>query len=399
MMTSKSVMRIVVVGGGFAGVRVARNLAESEDAHITLVSDRNYFAYYPQLYHAATGGVRSQSAIPLSEMLADLPVELVIDAAVSIDPTKKTITTKSKKVIAYDRVIFALGSVTNYFGIKGLPEYSYGIKTIEEAERFKQHLHQQLIHHGRLEAHFVIVGAGPTGVELSAALTDYLKYLAKHHHIAKPHYRVDLVEAAPRVLPRSPEAVSQKVHERLERLGVNVMTSAVVEGETSDALQLKGESIKTQTVVWTSGVTNNPFYIENSKYFKLAKGNKVVVDEHLQASEGVYVLGDNAATTYAGLAQTAIGDADFVTSDIKKILAKRPRTPYQPKRPSPVTPVGSRWAVAELGSVHVYGYLGWMIRRMADLIAYQDVEPLPQALRTWLREPQRQNNCPVCKNS
>jgi NADH:quinone reductase (non-electrogenic) len=398
-MGNQTTKKVVVVGGGFAGVRLARQLARRRDVSVTLVSDRDSFAYYPQLYHAATGGARSESAIPLAELFAGSAVELVIDTAVSFDPKAKTLTTAGKQVLEYSYLAFGLGNVTNYFGITGLEDYSYNIKSIDGAERFKQHLHQELIEQKGPEAHYVIVGAGPTGVELAAALGTYLQRIAKLHGVADPQYRVDLVEASPKVLPRSSDAVSAQVQRRLEQLGVTVMTSAVVEGETATTLKLKGKAITTQTVVWTAGVANNPFYKQNEQRFILVKGNHVQVDEYLQTANGVYVMGDNAATPFSGLAQTAIHDADFVAADIGRRLDHKLRPAYKPKRPVAVTPVGHGWAAVEWGGLHFAGYLGWLVRRAADLVAYHDIERLPAALHVWLQEPHREEDCPICQKN
>ncbi len=389
---------VVIVGGGFAGVRLARQLASRQDVRVKLVSDRDTFAYYPQLYHAATGGVRTESSLPLAELLSGLPVELIVDSATTFDPRAKTLSTAGKQTISYDYLALGLGVSTNYFGIKGLEEYAYGIKTIEGAERFKQHLHRELIEKHKPEAHYVVVGAGPTGVELAAALGPYIQRIAKLHGIPAPRYKIDLVEAAPKVLPRSSAATSVAVQRRLEQLGVNVMVGATVEGETAKGLKLKGKTITTQTVVWTAGVSNSLFYTANAGLFKLAKGNRVVVDEYLQARAGVYVMGDNAATPFSGLAQTAINDANFVAADIGRRLDKKLRPTYKQKRPATVTPVGAKWAAFEYGKFHLEGYLAWLLRRAADLIAYRDIERLPAALNTWLQEPLRQDDCPICRN-
>ncbi len=398
-MTPRAIVptKVVIVGGGFAGVRLARQLAGRKDLRVTLVSDRDSFAYYPQLYHAATGGVRSESSIPLATLFASLPVELVIDRLTGFDARAKTIQTANGQTIPYDYLALALGNVTNYFGIKGLEGHAYNIKTIEGAEAFKQHLHRELIEHKKPEAHYVIVGGGPTGVELAAALGRYIQRVAERHGVAHPKYQIDLVEASPRILPRSSEAVSAQVQKRLEELGVTVMTNAMVEGQTAKSLKLKGETIATQTVVWTAGVANNPFFTENPEHFTLVKGNRVKVDEYLQAANGVYVMGDNAATPFSGLAQTAINDANFVAADIGRRLDRKLRPPYKPKQPIAVTPVGRGWAVVESGRLHFAGRTGWVLRRLADLVAYHDIERLAPALRVWLKEPQREDGCLECR--
>src|SRR5688572_2390661 len=180
-MNNTAKIKILVVGGGFAGVKAALELAENDKCEVTLISDHSHFRYYPALYQAATGGKRTGSRIRLSNMLAKSPVTFVRATAVSLDREKNILLTKEGKKFSYDKIIFALGSVTNYFGIKGLQEYSFGIKSAEEAEKFKHHLHEQFIENGSPDLNYVIVGGGPTGIELAGALPGYLKEIMKRH--------------------------------------------------------------------------------------------------------------------------------------------------------------------------------------------------------------------------
>lgn len=389
---------IVIGGGGFAGIKSARELAR-KGFRVTLISRQSTFAYYPQLYHAATGGVRSESAIPLAEIIGSLPIEVMEDTLTELDAVKRTVTGESGKSYPYDELILALGNVTNYFGIEGLKEFSFGIKSIEEAIEFKQHLHRQLVEERRLDLHYIVIGAGPTGVELAGALPGYLARIVRHHGLNPAKLNIELVEAAPRILGRLPEPLARHTAKRLDRLGVQTATGMQVLAETADALKVKGESIKTHTVIWTAGVTNNPFYKANASAFELDKGGRAVVDEHLQAAPHVYVLGDNAATKYTGLAQTAIGDAKFVVRNLVQARAGRALYPYRPVRPVSVIPVGQSWAAVAYGWLRCYGRLGWTIRRLADLVGYSDIESRGPALRHWLADKQGEEDCPMCEES
>jgi NADH:ubiquinone reductase (H+-translocating) len=386
--------KILVIGGGFGGIRAAVRLSKHKEFEVTLISANDTFAYYPQLYHAATGGVRSESALPLSEVLAGTRVTFMQDTITKLDPESQTVASLTTTYL-YDELILALGSVTNYFGIKGLPEYSYDIKTIEGAERFKKHLHDELLDH-KPDLNYVVVGGGPTGVELAAALVAYQHRIVRLHGITKPKYNIQLVEAAPRILPRSPEAISARVHRQLQSLGITVLTGAVVQGETAKTLQLQGKSIATRSVVWTAGMANNPFFKANAQLFKLAKNGKVEVDEYLQSHPHVYVIGDNAATQYSGMAQTAIYDADVVTLNLIRSFYDQPQLPYHPKAPISVIPAGEYWAAVQWGRLHLYGYIGYILRRLADLIAYADIETWPKALRVWFQDFRREDNCQIC---
>src|SRR5262249_37760884 len=148
---------------------------------------------------------------------------------------------------------------TNYFGIKGLDEYSYSIKSQSEVQRFKEHLHQQLADEKRPDLHYVIVGAGATGIELAGALPSYLRCIMKNHGLPQRKLHIDLIEAAPRLLPRLPKETSRAVRRRLRKLGVTLYLNSTVEGETADKLMVSGKPIRSHTVVWTAGVTNHPF--------------------------------------------------------------------------------------------------------------------------------------------
>jgi len=388
---------VVIVGAGFGGIRAAARLSGRAGISVTLISSSDSFFYFPQLYHAATGGARTESAIPLSEVLEGKQLKVVQDTVTKLDPDNKVLTGESTTEYHYDTLILALGSVTNYFGIQGLKEFSFDIKTIAGAERFKQHLHKQLIEDKKTDTNYVVVGGGPTGVELAGALGDYLKRITKLHGMPRPSYKLDLVEAAPRLLPRSPESMSAKVQKHLEQLGVSVMTAATVKAETAEELQLAGESLQSKTVVWTAGVANNPFFKDNATLFNLAKNGKVVVDDHMQSRPGLYVIGDNAMTQFSGMAQTAIYDADFVVKDIMKARGGHQGPAYRAKSPISVIPVGTHWSAAQWGSLLLYGYPGYILRRLADLVGYADMEAWPKAVRVWMEDSRREDDCPICQ--
>ncbi len=397
--TLHSIPKILIIGGGFGGVRAASQLSRHTDFDITLISNLSTFAYYPQFYHSATGGSRSESTLPLTDVLDGTRVKLVKDVIVAIDPEARTVTSIDGVTnYQYDELVMALGCVTNYFGIAGLKEFSYGIKSIEDAEEFKLHLHTQLLAEHKPDLNYVVVGGGPTGVELAASLGRYLNLIMRHHRIEARDYQIELVEAAPRLLPRSSEAVSARVQRQLESLGVKVLTGAQVKAETAAALELEGRSIITRTVVWTAGTSVNPFYYANGTHFQLAKGGRVMVSGHLQASDHVYVIGDNAATPYSGLAQTAVHDADYVAADIARARAGRDRPAYHPVAPVSVFPVGKNWAVAEWRGYHIYGFVGYILRRVADLLGYADIERWPQAVRVWLRDSRQEYGCKICES-
>lgn len=386
--------KIVIIGGGFGGIKTALELCGAEAFSVTLVSDQKDFKYYPMLYRSATGGSRAQSIIPLKDIFAGKDVEVIHDRAEKLDRAKQHIHLSSGKSLPYDVLVLALGVVTNYFGIKGLEQYSYGIKSIEEATALKHHLHQQLIDQHRPDFNYIVIGGGPTGIELAGALPEYIRTIMKKHGVKHRGVRVDLVEAAPHLVPRMPIDVSRAIARHLRKSGVKLYLGKKVQGETADSLMVDGEPIKSQTVVWTAGVTNHPFFQSNN--FTLTDKGKVQVDEYLQAEENIFVIGDNADTLYSGMAQTALYDADFVASNLVATTAGQTPKPYKPKKPIYVLPGGPRWAAVLWGKVRIYGWLGWWLRRAADLVAFHSFEPWWRASKQWLKENDSEEDCTYC---
>lgn len=392
--------KVLILGGGFGGVKVALNLCESPAYDVTLLSDKTEFKYYPALYRAATGADHRGSIIPLTDIFVGKPVTLLHEKAEKLDRATNTVVTASKKKVPYDILVVALGSVTNYFGIKGLKEFSYGIKSIEEAEELKQHLHQQMLDEKKPDLNYVVIGGGPTGIELAGALPHYLRWIMKHHGIKDRKINIELIEASPRLVSRLPRDISAAITRNLRREGVKVHTNQRVQAETADELIVNGRSIKSHTVIWTAGMSSNAFLTDNA--FTLEHG-KVPVDEFLRAknepAENIYVIGDNALTEYSGMAQTALYDAVFLAENLKRLAHGGVPKVYRPKRPVYVLPAGEHWSAVLWSGVRIYGLVGWALREAADWIGYHDVEPWWKASEIFLEEAQGEESCPVCDTS
>lgn len=395
-MSNPKQTNVVIVGGGFGGVKVALELSKCADCNVTLVSDHAHFRYYPGLYHAATGGRRAGTRIRLSNILQGSDVNFVRATVTKLDRTNKEVMTSTGHRLPFDKLVLGLGNVTNYFGIEGLVEYSYGIKSTEEVERFKKHLHAQFIENGCPDLNYVIVGGGPTGIELAGALPGYLKHIMKMHGAEDCKLHIELIEAAPTLLPRSPKEISRAVTKRLRRLGIKLYLGTTVKGETPDMLMAGDRPLKTHTVVWTAGVTNNPFFKKNG--FKLTDRGKVEVDDYMQAERDIYVIGDNANTLYSGMAQTALHDAKFVAHNIERELQSAMPESYVPRKPISVIPVGPRWATVEWGKAKFAGFWGWTLHVFVDLIAFHDLESWPKAGEQWMQSMGDSDAeiCPTC---
>ena len=377
-------MKVTIVGGGFAGVKAALELAKDPNIHITMITDRPDFQYYPSLYSSATGHSHLESWVPLGEIFGGYTnIHVHLDRIVGIDATKKILVGASEATYDYQTLLIAIGVVTTYFGIPGLDQYSYGIKSAEEIRRLKMRIYTDLAGEGKLDRNYVVIGGGPTGVELAAGLGTYLERLCRYHGIKRRNTTIRLIEAAPRVLPRSHPKASARVQRRLEKLGVEVQINTKVEEATADQIIAGGRPIQSHTVIWTSGVTNSPLFAAHPEVFTLAKNGRVEVDQYLRAHKDIYVLGDNAATPYTGLAQTALHDAKYVARNLRRKKQGQKMRPYHAVAPATVVPVGARWAVFEWKKLRFYGWVAAAIRRAADFIGYADVLPIGQAIRPW----------------
>ncbi len=386
--------KVLILGGGFGGIKTALSLCNDERFDVQLVSDQSTFRYYPQLYHAATGGRGFAASIPLVDIFHDKPVRTIHDSAVQLDRQHKFIAGKSGKQYDFDILVIALGVVTNYFGIKGLEQYAYGIKSLEEARRFRNHLHKLLVDKKKPDINYVVIGGGPTGVELAGALPGYIKRIMKNHDI-EGQVHVDLVEAAPRLMPRMPVRYSRAAAKRLKNLGVELHLGQTVEAETAEELMVSGHSIESHSVVWTAGVTNHPFLRANN--FKLTDHGKAVVNQHLEAEPSIYVIGDNADTEFSGMAQTALHDGKFLAENLSRRTDGSKMLVYEPRQPIYVTPVGEGWAAVLWGRKQIYGHLGWWLHRAAEWVGYHDLEPWWPAGRHWIAASESEDECPVCR--
>jgi NADH dehydrogenase len=216
----------------------------------------------------------------------------------------------------------------------------------------------------------------------------------KRHGLPRRKIHVDLIEAAPTLLPRLPKDVSRSVGKRLRKLKVKLHVNSIVQGQTPDELTVSGKPIRSHTVIWTAGVTNNPFFTDN--HFVMMGRGKVGVDTYLQTEENVFVIGDNANTPYSGMAQTALYDGEFVGENLIRRADGKDMHSYKAKKPVTVIPAGKNWAAVTYGKFRLYGRLGYLLRTLADLIGFHDLEPWQVATKQWLTEFEYQETCVVC---
>ena len=398
--------RIVIVGGGFGGVRCALDCARKgiPDTKIILVTDRPHFEYHAALYRVVTGRSPLEVCIPLAEIFKRTDVEISIDTLVGADLKDKRVTGQSGSQYAFDFLVLALGSETVYFDIPGLKELAYGFKSINAALRLKRHLHEIFSMDPKLplpervmQAHLIVVGGGASGTELAGELAAYIKKLSRAHGVPESLVTLDLIEAAPRLLSLLPEDVSLRIKERLHALGVNVFLNRVVVKEEVEKVYLKDMEMRSKTLIWSAGVKPNKLFATIAGLTFDKKG-AVVVDHFLQAQgfQDVFVLGDAAATPYTGMAQTALEDGRFAAKTIAATLTGKGKTLYVEKKPVYAVPVGPGWAAVLWGRWRFYGCVGWIIRRFLDFRFFLSILSFSKALLVFRSGKRLSETCPLC---
>ena len=244
---------------------------------------------------------------------------------------------------------------------------------------------------------FVIVGGGPAGVELAGDLRDYARSLATMHGIPHNLVTVDILQAAPRLLPTMNEDVSERALERLDRMGVNVILNHAVTAEDAMGVKLADIQLNARTIIWTAGVRPSHVY-PTLAGLALDKGGRVLVDETLKANgmQNVYVIGDSASTPFAGTAQTAIHDGAYVARVIGALEKKRMLPKYTQKKTPYVVPIG-RWAIFTYGNVTLTGRAFWLLRQIIDLRFFLSILTVRNAFEIWREGGSLTESCPTCK--
>lgn len=383
---TKAKTRVVIVGGGFGGVKTALQLANKPGFQVQLISNNTHFEYHGALYRSAVGHSPREVVIPLSQIFEGKKnVELILDSIGFIDPKKKCLVSLEGAIYPYDTVVLALGNQVDYFGIKGLKEHTETITTISDTMRLRRRLIDAFTKNPSKPIRVAVVGGGASGVELAAEIDSFAKLVAKKHRIARPKVNVVLVEGADRLLPSLSPEVSEKVLERLIKLGVEVHLNLRVATCKKGSLCVNTGNIDADILIWTAGSKPVSFFTAHPDIFTLGRGSRVMVDEYMRAQNqsDIYVIGDNADTKYSGMAQTALKDAKFVARNLLLTQQGKQKRSYKPRRPLYVITAGGKWAIVQKGTSVYSGIRGWRVRRKADLWIFRNFEPLKKAIKIW----------------
>lgn len=369
--------RVVIVGGGFAGLNAARALGGRDDVRVTLVDRRNHHLFQPLLYQVAMAALSpADIAVPIRGILYPYEnVDVMLAEVTDLDLQKRSVST-SVRDLEYDYLILACGATHSYFGREDWEDFAPGLKSVEEATEIRRRVltaferaeHETDPERQREWLTFVVVGAGPTGVELAGALGEISRYtLARDFRKIDPkRTRVILIEGGGRVLPTFDEDLSAKAARGLEKLGVTVWTSCLVSGMGADWVAIGNETIHARTILWAAGVKPSPL---NSKLgAKLGPAGRVIVDSDLSVPghPEVFVLGDQANFQHGqerplpGVAFYAIQQGRHAARNILRELSDKKREPFKPKDKGMMATIGRAFAVVQSHGIKFSGFTAWL---------------------------------------
>ncbi len=378
--------RLVVVGAGFAGLKLVEKLKGSY-FQIVLIDRNNFHQFQPLFYQVATAGLEpSAIAFPLRRMFQKShQVFIRLTEVKSISTETKTIHTSAGE-LSYDILVVATGAATNFFGIEQLQERAFGMKTVGEALGIRNTILKNyelaLITDSEQERNalmnIVIVGGGPTGVELSGALADMRRFVLPKDYpdLDFNHMQIFLVEASPKLLNGMSEKSSIKATDFLKGLGVNVMTNLQVTGYANNVVQLRnGNNLDSTTVIWAAGVTGAPPDGFDAEH--VGKGHRLLVDafNRMKGLADVYAIGDVALMEkpeldrgHPQVAQVALQQAKNLAANLIRKEQKNWK-PFKYKDKGSMATIGRNKAVVDLPFLKFQGFFAWFVWMFVHLIS------------------------------
>src|SRR5215831_6337239 len=383
MMSDKP--RVVIVGAGFAGLNAARALAKAP-VQITVIDRKNFHTFQPLLYQVATAGLSpGEIAEPIRSILRPYKnVEVLMAEVTGFDLDRRMVETPELE-IPYDYLIVASGATHSYFGHEDWEVFAPGLKTIEDALEIRRRvllafeLAERQAAAGETEApvNFVVVGGGPTGVELAGTLAEICRYALAHdfREINPARTHILLIEGGPRVLPAYAEDLSRSAEEQLRHLGVEVRTSSMVTHVEAGAVCLGETRLPATVVLWAAGVAASPLGKRLGVAVDRAGRVPVQPDLSLPGHPEVFVIGDLAAAKdehgkpLPGVAPVAIQQGKFVAKLIRAeveaaggrdVRSAEPRPPFHYWDKGSLATIGRAAAVAQFGKIHISGFIAWL---------------------------------------
>lgn len=377
MEKKNSVPRVVVIGAGFAGLMTARNLAKAP-VEVLLIDRSNHHLFQPLLYQVATASLSpADIAYPIRSALRyQKNAQVRMEEVTGIDKARKEVITKTE-TIWYDILVVATGARHSYFNHPEWERVAQGLKSIPDATAIRQKI---LLAFERAEIepnpvererllHFVLVGGGPTGVEMAGAIAElsHRALASDFRHIDPKSARITLVEAGPRILAQFPADLSERATKSLTRLGATVRVNARAEKIDEQGIYIGGQLVGAANVFWTAGVEASPA----ARWLNATadKQGRVMVEPDLTLKEfpEIFVIGDTACVlgkdgkSLPGVAPVAMQQGRYVAKSIAtRVKQQAPPPPFEYRDKGNLATIGRSSAVAEMGRIHLSGWLAWV---------------------------------------
>lgn len=398
--------RVVVVGGGFGGLAVARRLSSRRhrDAPIdvTLIDRRNHHTFQPLLYQVATAGLQPQDiGISLRAILRRRGVEIRLGDVTGVDTEARKLALGDGDHVSYDRLVLAAGAVTQDLGIEGVAEHGFELKWLSDATRLRNHL-LRCFEAASADASrrrdgtltFVVAGGGPTGVELVGSIAELVDVLLRRDHpeIDRSDVRIVLVELMEQLLPTFSERSGEEAATALRERGIDVRLGVGIARAAPDRVELTDESdISTRTLVWAAGVSASPLASELG--VELGPGRRLPVDDRLRLKghSGIHAIGDIAMAPgkdgdpLPQLAAVAIQQGKYLAKAIVADTEGREPRPFRYRNKGVMATIGRADAVAELpGRIHLTGPIAWLSWLGLHLLMLVGFKNRAGVLGSWL---------------
>lgn len=370
--------QVVIIGGGFAGLAAARRLAKTP-CEVTIVDRHNHHVFQPLLYQVATAGLSpGDIASPIRWILRKQARLRVLLATVEkLDTRAKQVVLDRGERIAYDYLIVAAGATHSYFGHDEWAQTAPGLKTLDDALGIRHRLllafedaerEPNPVYQRRLLS-FVIIGGGPTGVELAGALGEIARQVLRTEfdNVDPAIARITLIEAGPAILPSFPDTLRESARVALLRLGITVRLGKAVTKVEPGAVWLGDERLDAHTILWAAGVAGSP--IAKDLGPNLDRAGRVIVEPDLSVAgyPGVFVAGDLASFPHQtgkplpGVAQVAKQQGRRAAANVASLIAGRPARRFRYYDPGNMATIGRNAAIADFGFLRVSGYPGWLL--------------------------------------
>jgi len=373
--------RIVIIGAGFGGLAAAKILgrfARSNHVHITVIDRRNHHLFQPLLYQVAMAGLSpADIAAPIRSLLSKFPkTEVLLGEAIRIESEKKQVICDFGPVW-YDYLLLACGANHSYFGHEEWEDYAPGLKTLEQATEIRRRVlsafelaerESDEIRRRQLLT-FVIVGGGPTGVEIAGALGELSRHTLSQdfRHIDPGSTRIVLIEAGTRILPSFHPSLARRATRDLEKLGVTVWTSTMVTKIDADGVSLGQEVVRSGTVIWAAGVKPSP--LNSTLNTPLDSIGRLVVEPDLllPGHRYIFAIGDQIrfessdGRPLPGQAPAAMQEGRHAALNIIRLIEGRPTVPFHFIDKGQMATIGRRRAITEVGPLRLAGPLAWWV--------------------------------------